>query len=247
MGARQRGPPGAPESSRTLGASTWGATPHSLLCCTQTPQSSLGTACAGASPCSQLPGDTCIDTAEMKIRHSEELRFSPFYRPDSGPERDKLPGHFGAATSQGSGTGDPWGAAPSPSRTPGAGTRAALHRLNPRLDHFTSAFPSQGKAPRRSEQSGAAGKQLGASHSQESLVPLLKPQTPRFQMGMSLEHLFHATGSSFGANRCFPAMGIVPSLTRARGRAKGNRTRALKTQTDTSVFIIFHLLCTIEI
>lgn len=37
------------------------------------------------------------------------------------------------------------------------------------------------------------------------------------------------------------------TTTRARGRAKGHRTRAVKTQTDTSVFIIFHLLCTIEI
>lgn len=31
------------------------------------------------------------------------------------------------------------------------------------------------------------------------------------------------------------------------GQAWGHRTRATKIQTDTSVFIIFHLLCTIEI
>lgn len=123
-----------------------------------TSQPSLGTARAGASPCSKLPGDTCIDTAKRKVRHSEELRFSPFYRLDSGQTPRDAPA---LPRPQAAASGTTAERPPLPGTTPGAGTRAALHRLNPRLDHLTSAFPSQGKAPGRSERSGAAAATLG--------------------------------------------------------------------------------------
>lgn len=58
----------------------------------------------------QLPGDTCIDTAERKVRHSEELHFSPFYRPHRASRGENPPGHFGAATTPGSGIRDQGGA-----------------------------------------------------------------------------------------------------------------------------------------
>lgn len=85
-----------------------------------TPQSSLGTACAGAAPCSKLPGDTCIDTAEGKIRHSEELHFT-IYRPGSGLEWDKSPGTPWCCHDQGSSTRISVGILPLPGRTPGLG------------------------------------------------------------------------------------------------------------------------------
>lgn len=99
---------------------------------------------------------------KRKIRHSEELHFSPFYKPDSGLKWDKPPVtlwccHSPRQRHQGS----VWSILPLPGRTPGAETQAAPHRLDPRLDHLGSAFPSQGKAPGRSEHSGAAAATLG--------------------------------------------------------------------------------------
>lgn len=137
-----------------------------------TPQSSLGTACAGAAPCSKLPGDTCIDTAERKIRHSEELHFShrqTWLRPRVG----QIPRTLWCCHNQGSSTRISVGILPLPGRTPGAGTWAALHRLTPRLHHLRSAFPSQGKAPGRSEHSRAAAAPL------RTLGSSLEHPTPR--------------------------------------------------------------------
>lgn len=66
-----------------------------------------------------------------------------------------------------------WSILPVPGRTPGAGTWTAPHRLGPRLDHLRSAFPSQGKAPGRSDHSGAAAATLG------TLGSSLEHPTPR--------------------------------------------------------------------
>lgn len=130
-----------------------------------TPQSSLGTACAGAAPCSRLPGDTCIDTAEREIRHSEELHVShrqTWLRPRVGQiPRDTLVLPQPRQQHQ-----DQRGHPPSPRQDSWAGTWAALHRLTPRLHHLRSAFPSQGKAPGRSEHcrtAVAALRTLGSS------------------------------------------------------------------------------------
>lgn len=62
---------------------------------------------------------------------------------------------------------------PSPRQDTWGRTQAALYRLNPRLDHLRSAYPSQGKAPGRSEHSGAAAATLG------TLGSSLEHPTPR--------------------------------------------------------------------
>lgn len=117
----------------------------------------------------QLPGDTCIDTAERKIRHSEELHFSPFCRPQQASSGTNPPGHFWC--SQAAASGISVGHPPSPRQDTWGWTQAALHRLNPRLDHLRSAFLSHGKASGRNEHSGAAT--LG------TLGSILEHPTPR--------------------------------------------------------------------
>lgn len=116
-----------------------------------------GTACAGAPPCSKLPGDTCIDTAKRQIRHSESS-ISPLLEP--GP-RAQTPGTLrcchGPAAPGTSGEHPP--SARQHSR--GQDTWGSSHRPNPRLEHLRSAFPSRGKAPGRSEHPGAAAATLG--------------------------------------------------------------------------------------
>lgn len=120
-----------------------------------TAQSSLGTARAGAPPCSKLPGDTCIDTAKRQIRHSEELHFTPPTAPAPGAQTP------GTATARAAAPGISGEHPPSPRQdTWDQHTWGSSHRANPRLEHLRSAFPSQDKAPGRSEHSGAAAAAL---------------------------------------------------------------------------------------
>lgn len=213
----------------------------------------------GNSPCQsfsplQLPGDACIDTAERKIRHSEELRFSPFYRPDGALHGTKSPGHFGAATTPGSGIRDQCGASSLSQAGHLGRDTSSSPQAESQAGSLKISFPSRDKAPGRSEHSG------GAAATLRTLGSSLEHPTPRNPRCRSSnpKHIvsrWECLWNIFSTLQDPALEQNVASLQwesfhhhhPSSGTSRGESYSCCKNSDRPSVFIIFHLLCTIQI